>query len=551
VRTSPDDPQRIRALNGDAATVREVPRRTLDSGADGATMVWVSGDADFFAPDDPLAPTDNQAITDRAGFLARVGSSVDRAHDLAHDIVGDAQVAAEVVRGVLDARWARRDELTDDDLRLEPILLATRAAALHRRTTQPAPTGAPATGIDQPSSASAQRVELAQASAAVLGADDASALDLHLRHGIEAAALAATLGVSTADAPQRLARLRSRLDDALAAFTLWRGGSPVCAELGASLHDGTALDDGRFDIVAFDTVSAHRAGCADCARLHRSIVNPAGMFVAAPVMAVAPSMRDRMLSLGGSTSSATEPVAPIPRRNSDDTPTALLWAAAESSARAAAPAPGPARPRAATPIIHARHGDLRRLLAGVAAALLLLLTGGAVIAVRGSSGDGDRTDATTTTTGGPTESTEPEVRALGPVPPVVAVTSSTTTTTAPPDTTEPATSDASTSTPETTSSAVASATTAPRRSSSAPSPTVATTTAVPDIDSGTPVPPPPTATTTPTTTAPTTTTQTTAPSSTTTTSSTTIATTTTVATTVATTIETTIATTIATTTAPP
>jgi len=188
-------------------------------------MVRVSGDADFFAPSDPQAPTDHEAIIDRSRFVARVGPSVDRAHDIAHDIVGDAQVAAAVVHEVFDSLWDRHDELTDDDLRLEPILLATRAAALNRRTARPAPAAAATSGIDQPSSASRNRVELAQAGAAVLGADDASALDLHLRHGIGADALAPALGVSADDAPQRLARLRSRLDDALAAFTLWRGAA--------------------------------------------------------------------------------------------------------------------------------------------------------------------------------------------------------------------------------------------------------------------------------------------------------------------------------------
>ena len=203
----------------------------------------------------------------------------------------------------------------------------------------------------------------------MLGADDTSTLDLHLRHGIEADTLAPALGVSAADAPQRLARLRSRLDDALAAFTLWRGGAPECAGLAAALNDGTTLDDGRFDIVAFDAVGAHRASCTDCARRHRSIVNPAGRFAAAPVMTVGPSMRDRMLSPGGAPSPTTEQVAPVPRRNSDDTPTALLWAATDLPARPRAPAPSPARPRAVTPTIDARHGDRRRVVAGVAAAL--------------------------------------------------------------------------------------------------------------------------------------------------------------------------------------
>ena len=163
-------------------------------------MVPVSGEADPFAPGDP------QAFIDRPGFRARVEPSVDRAHDLAHDIVGDAQIAADVVHMVVDSLWSRRDELTDDDLQLESILLATRAAALDRRNAPSVVAPAPAAGIDQPSSASRHRVDMAQAGSAVLGADDMSALDLHLRNGIGADTLASALGVSADDAPPRLAR---------------------------------------------------------------------------------------------------------------------------------------------------------------------------------------------------------------------------------------------------------------------------------------------------------------------------------------------------------
>jgi hypothetical protein len=224
-------------------------------------------------------------------------------------LLGDAQIAADVVRDVLDSLWARRDELTDDDLGLEPILLATRAAALKRRATQPVKAGALRAGTAQLSWTSRNRVELAQAGAAVLGADDTSALELHLRHGIRAERLSATLGISTADAPQRLAQLRSRLDDALATFTLWRNGRPACAGLAAAVRDGTAARRRLLDILVFDVVSRHRASCAECARTYRCIVDPAGMFVAAPLIAVLPSMRDRMLPPGDATSLSTEPVA--------------------------------------------------------------------------------------------------------------------------------------------------------------------------------------------------------------------------------------------------
>jgi hypothetical protein len=109
----------------------------------------VSGDADFPEPSDPPASSDNRVTIDRPAFVARVGPSVDRAHELAQDILGDAQIAADVVRDVLDSLWARRDELTDDDLGLEPILLATRAAALTRRATQPVKAGALRAGTAQ------------------------------------------------------------------------------------------------------------------------------------------------------------------------------------------------------------------------------------------------------------------------------------------------------------------------------------------------------------------------------------------------------------------
>ena len=457
----------------------------------------------------PPAPTDRDAITDWSVFVAQVEPLVDRAHDVAHGIVGDADVAADIVRGVFDSVRAEPTEaLTGGGSGLESILLATRAAALRHTSSPGAPsTGAPSTGVPRMPTASRNRVRLTQAAAVVLGADDTSTLELHLRHGIGAAALAGVLGVSAADASRRLTQLRSRLDDALAAFTLWRGGDPACPELANALADGTTLDPTPFDIVAFDAVVAHRATCAACSRLHEALTNPAGMLVAAPVVAVPPALRRLMLPTPATAAGSSG----AHRRSTDDTPTALLWAPVERPARTA------------PPDAEAHRSGRWSVIAASAAALLLVVAGGVTIAVRGSSGnDRPATTAAATPTDDLTEATE--VRSLGPPPPVVPTTGGTTSTN-PPDTTGPESTEPSNPATENTEpgntepgnaeTQSVTATTARPPTPPRPAPRVAVTTAPPgptttrpDVDTGIPPLPPPPTTTLPTTaptTAPTTT----------------------------------------------
>ena len=374
-------------------------------------------------------------MIDRSVFVAQVEPLVDRAHDVAHGIVGDADVAADVVRDVFDSlRAGPALSPTGGGSRLESVLLATRAAALHRAastgtsSSDTSPTEAPAsdtgsTGAWRVPTASRTRVRLTQAAAAVLGADDTSTLELHLRHGIGASALAGVLAVSADDAPSRLEQLRLRLDDALAAFTVWRGGEPACAELAALLDDGTTLDPAPFDAVAFDTVVAHRAACDACTRLHEALTNPAGMLVAAPVVAVPAAGRAVMLPPAETwmPASAAQHVA-AHRRASDDTPTALLWSPVDQPARSS------------PPVAEVRRDGRWPVIAASAAALLVVVAGGVAIAVRGPSGD-DRpaTTAAGVPAGDLADTTE--VRSLGPPPPVVATTGAATST-RPADTTE-------------------------------------------------------------------------------------------------------------------
>jgi hypothetical protein len=425
-----------------------------------------------------------QVAVDRA-FIERVDGCVDRMHDSSQNIVGSSAGAAAICRDVLRSFWARRTALVDDDLTNDALLMATRERSLeHLRANGWDSLGEGnqgATGFHD-SPAIRYRVELAHAGAVVQGAANASLVDLHGRHGVAEAVLGDALGVTGAAVGLRLAHLRKEFGDAVAAFTIWNGGRPSCAVL------TEALGRDAFDHDVLDTTDRHRRSCAECAREYRSIVNPAGLFLTAPVARVAPAVRRIMLSFAddalvvdGTRRSASTTAAAAAltagdaigdsRRPDEDDEIAELWASAAPPVRTStAPMAVPARRRS--------QPTAAVVVAGGLASLAVVAGGVALVA--GATGGNDRIVIDTPVDTGPAVQTEaePEVRSLGPVPPTFESTVAPSTS---------ATADStSTSTPASTSTTVP--VTVPGRS------TATTTSSSPRVASG--VPPVPTATTT-------------------------------------------------------
>jgi hypothetical protein len=486
---------------------------------------------------------------DADAFVAVIDVWLDRMHDTAQNIVGSAQAAAEVCSGVFEVLWKHHAVVSPGDLTRESLLLATRSHALthlelHGWSTPGGHSGALrdsfASSITR-SSTIANRVVLAHAAAAVLGPRDVSCLDLHRRHELSATSLARALGVEDETAPRRLIALRGELESVIAALVLWNSGTPM--------HHRPArlpLDPASFDRQTFDDIVRHVGTCAACARAHRDLVNPASTFLAAPVTAVAPSVRHRVLVTVTGACTPTAPVvalrsgpsATVPAASTDDSSdddhslledpeVAALWA---STVRPRA-APSPV---ATTALVRRSPRRVRSAVAVAGVAAVMAVTGGAVLSLRGS-GAKDQTVVNDGPSPSIVDDSEPTVRSLGPVPPSSApaarsAPSSSTTTSVTTSTTSVSTSTTEPEPPTTAPTRVATA--APPLPTAGPSPSPPTATAAPtttQAPDGTEAPTSTSATTEPTTTA----TSTTDAATTTTTAPTTTAATTTAPTTVA------------------
>lgn len=225
----------------------------------------------------------------------------DRVYDVAYGVLRDRDAAVDAAQDALVAGWQRLDRL-DDPAAFGGWLLRigrNRSLDLLRRRAHSRPSevgivtwhhdrGAndPVAGTspEGPADAAAriERAEMLSAASTALGADDASLLDLHLRHGLTPAEIAEELGVTANAAHQKLFRMRDRLGRAIAAFLLWQRGRPRCAELAAALGGGPV-----FDAEVFGSIERHRRSCAECRDRSALMVAPERLFSALPI-AVAP-----------------------------------------------------------------------------------------------------------------------------------------------------------------------------------------------------------------------------------------------------------------------
>ena len=155
------------------------------------------------------------AIAGDAGSGADLRALFDRwfdpCVDVAYRILHDADEAADVAQHTF---LAARPGTSGGPRRGAPFgtwaLRTTRDEALNRRSRHwrsPPPERPPRAA----SGARDEAAEVAWAAFAALGASDASALDLHLRHDFSVADVAEALGVSVNEAHQLLFRLKRRL----------------------------------------------------------------------------------------------------------------------------------------------------------------------------------------------------------------------------------------------------------------------------------------------------------------------------------------------------
>lgn len=426
---------------------------------------------------------------DQAAFGELFARWSDRCYDVARRIVHDDGIAAEVAQDVFLVAWQQLGSLRDPAAFGGWVLRSARNRALNRlekerrsvSVADDAPTLSLVAAADAPdrdveaAMTALDHQELVAAATVVLGEREASVLDLHLRHGLSAAELAEELGVTANNAHQLIFRTKKKLAAGIRAWVLVRGGRPSCAALAVALDDAGAQEFGR---TAVGVIGDHVPGCEECTARQAAVLDPAALFAAAPVVAMAPGVRATVLEglraagvpVGGPPTA--EAATPDRSTTEPDRPSAVRDRVELAE--------GP-------PSVAADGADRRRRRVLAAAAVLLLLAGGALVA---GTRDGDDepvaagptttiVEATTTRPSGePRQGTTTSIAAApAPAPP---------STTTAPDALAPAT----------TLPADATGTTAPAEEQPAPT-TPTTPTATP-----TTAPPRPTTTATTTTTRP-------------------------------------------------
>ena len=257
---------------------------------------------------DPRDPRDDTALVlaargdDPAAYGELFRRWFDRCFDVAWNISRNRETAAEVTQDAFLAGWEGLGDLRDPSAFGGWILRSTRNRALNRLARDRGKQLEPlevhteerwAMTDEQADPAAAteigDRQRLVWTAARVLGERDLSLLDLHLRHGLEPAEIAAELGVTPNNAHQLLFRLRGKLKDAVGAALLWREGRPTCPAL-ASLVPA----QGRFDGPTSALVRRHQKDCRPCTAKLAGQTHPERLFAALPIAVVPLALRDQV-----------------------------------------------------------------------------------------------------------------------------------------------------------------------------------------------------------------------------------------------------------------
>ncbi len=237
---------------------------------------------------------------DRRAFSTLFERWFDRSYDVAWRIVRNRDTAAEVAQDTFLVAWQKLDTLRDADAFGGWILRTARNRALNRLEREGRSlafdTDDTVTMVDRDRSAvdvadqivRQEQHDLVWAAAAALGERDASILDLHLRHDLDPAQIAEALDITPNAAHQTLFRLRKRLEGAIRSYVLWHDGAPECGELAEVLEQEGV---GGFGPTAVKVISRHVTECAVCDERQSSVLAPASMFAAVPLVVVGLDVR--------------------------------------------------------------------------------------------------------------------------------------------------------------------------------------------------------------------------------------------------------------------
>jgi RNA polymerase sigma factor (sigma-70 family) len=236
---------------------------------------------------------------ERDALAALYGRYADVLHDFARRRVHSQADASDVVHDTFLVAVERIGQLRDPE-RLRPWLYAIARTELHRKYRRAARYVELDTQDERREPVSrepgpdvlverAELVELLRAATAGLADADRELLDLHLRHGLVGADLAAAAGIPPRHASVALERVKDRLTRTLGVVLLSR--QPVCEEFVAIRDALPGLSP-----LARKRLARHVDDCEVCSDEQRRRLRPEVLLSAVPMLPAPPELRYRLMS---------------------------------------------------------------------------------------------------------------------------------------------------------------------------------------------------------------------------------------------------------------
>jgi len=226
----------------------------------------------------------------------------DTLHDLAHQIVDDTQLAAEVVGEVFYTTWHRLDQIlsTPTEWPGPHLYDETRALSI-QSVVRPLPgtsyqeiahAASRISDITDPTAMETDQLaaHFVATAARSLGNFNASLLNLHLRHELTPHDLGAMphIALPPKQVERHLSGLLQRFSEAMRAQLLWAGDGPANQQLRQAL---TQAGTDAFDAHAFHLIRNYIRSSAEGQRLQAPRLAPHVLYASIPIPAVSSALK--------------------------------------------------------------------------------------------------------------------------------------------------------------------------------------------------------------------------------------------------------------------
>ncbi len=246
---------------------------------------------------------------DQQAFAALYDRYADKLYDYARRQTGNAADAGDIVQDTFVLAIQRLHQLRDPSL-VRPWLYAIARSEVHRRHrrvnrlqfTEPDEQAAMTAGGPTADEVVHQQDLRTLFTEAANGLDpsDREVLDLHLRHGMTGAEIAAALGIPERQVGVVVQRVRERLGRSIGVVLLAR--SPGCGELAALQRtEGTPLT-----VLSRKRLARHIEGCLTCSQQLSDRMRPETLLAAIPIALAPAFLRDGVLHRMADTAGLTE-----------------------------------------------------------------------------------------------------------------------------------------------------------------------------------------------------------------------------------------------------